>query len=177
MPRKAKDPVVVGWREHVALPEWGSKRLKAKIDTGARTSAIHVGALEELPDGRVRFDVVVRETPRLRTTRVTATPVRRTTVKPSSGHRQERLVFRTRLEIGPISRDIELSLVSRKGMLCRMLVGRLGLPKDVLVDSHRMYLHGGRATKKAKRLTKTGKAKRAKLACKTEKPVRKAKRA
>ncbi|MCB1151142.1 ATP-dependent zinc protease [bacterium] len=141
MPRKPKDPVVVGWREFVALPEWGIPRLKAKVDTGARTSAIHVGALEELPDGRVRFQVVVRETPNLRTTWVEATPVRRATVKPSSGVRQERLVFRTRMEIGPIARDIELSLVSRKGMLCRMLVGRLALPAHVLVSPVHKYLH------------------------------------
>ncbi|HPF35164.1 MAG TPA: RimK/LysX family protein [Candidatus Krumholzibacteria bacterium] len=141
MPRKPKDPVVVGWREFVALPEWGIPRLKAKVDTGARTSAIHVGALEELPDGRVRFQVVVRETPNLRTTWVEATPVRRATIKPSSGVRQERLVFRTRMEIGPIARDVELSLVSRKGMLCRMLVGRRALPAHVLVSPVRKYLH------------------------------------
>lgn len=140
MPRKPKDPVVLGWREFVSLPEWGIDRLKAKVDTGARTSAIHVGRLEELPDGRVRFEVVVRETPNLRTTWVEATPVRRSSVKPSSGLRQQRLVFRTRLEIGPIARDIELSLVSRKGMLCRMLVGRRALPAHVLVSPSRKYL-------------------------------------
>lgn len=141
MARKSKDPVVIGWREFVALPEWGITRLKAKIDTGARTSAIHVGALEELPDGRVRFEVVVREKPRLRTTVVEATPVRRSTVKPSSGAKQQRLVFRTRMVIGSIERVIELSLVSRKGMLCRMLVGRLALPPHVLVSPSRKYLH------------------------------------
>lgn len=143
MVRKPKEPVVVGWREIVALPEWGIKRLKAKIDTGARTSAIHVGDLEELPDGRVRFEVVVKEKPELRTTVVEARPVRRSTVKPSHGVRQERLVFRTRLEIGPVSREIELSLVSRKGMLCRMLVGRTALPAHVMVSPTRKYLHGG----------------------------------
>jgi len=141
MPKRTKEPVVVGWREYVALPDWGIPRLKAKIDTGARTSAIHVGALEELPDGRVRFEVVVRESPKLRTTLVEATPVRRTTIKPSSGVRQQRLVFRTRMEIGPITREIELSLVSRKGMLCRMLVGRRALPAYVLVSPVRKYLH------------------------------------
>lgn len=140
MSRKPKDPVIVGWREFVALPDWGIKRLKAKIDTGARTSAIHVGALEELPGGKVRFEVVVREKPNLRTTFVEATPVRRTNVKPSSGARQQRLVFRTRMEIGSIQRDIELSLVSRKGMLCRMLVGRMALPSYVLVHPTKKYL-------------------------------------
>ena len=137
---KNKEPLVIGWREFVDLPEWGITRLKAKIDTGARTSAIHVGALEELADGRVRFEIVIREKPKLRTTMVEATPVRRSRVKPSSGKRQERLVFRTRLKLGSIEREIELSLVSRKGMLCRMLVGRLALPSQVLVSPGRKYL-------------------------------------
>lgn len=140
MARKPKDPVIVGWREFVALPEWGITRLKAKIDTGARTSAIHVGDLEELPDGRVRFEIVVREKPNLRTTMVEATPVRGANVKSSSGHKQKRLVFKTRLVLGEIDREIELSLVSRKGMLCRMLVGRLALPSHVLVRPSRKYL-------------------------------------
>ena len=143
MAKKLKEPVLVGWRELVALPDWGIKRLKAKIDTGARTSALHVGLVEELPDGRVRFEVVVREKPELRTTVVEARPVRRTTVKPSHGRKQERLVFRTLMQVGPISREIELSLVSRKGMLCRMLVGRTALPSHVLVSPGRKYLHGG----------------------------------
>ena len=141
MARTPKEPVIVGWREFVALPEWGIPRLKAKIDTGARTSSIHVGQLEELPGGRVRFEVVVREKPKLRTQYIEATPVRRSIVKPSSGVPQERLVFRTTLKMGPIEREIELSLVSRKGMLCRMLVGRLALPSHVLVSPTRKYLH------------------------------------
>lgn len=141
MARAKKEPVIIGWREFVDLPEWGITRLKAKIDTGARTSAIHVSDLLELPDGRVQFQVVIKEKPKLRTMTVEAVPVRRTTIKPSSGVRQERLVFRTRMTIGPISRDIELSVVSRKGMLCRMLVGRRGLPTYAVVSPSRKYLH------------------------------------
>ena len=148
MAKKTGNPVVVGWREFAALPEWGIPRIKAKIDTGARTSALHVGKLEELPDGRVRFEVVVRETPKLRTTLVEAQAVKRTIVKPSSGEKQERLVFRTRLVIGPIERDVELSLVSREGMLCRMLVGRTALGDGVFVNPARKYLHGGPKVRK-----------------------------
>jgi hypothetical protein len=141
MPPRAKEPVIVGWREFVSLPEWGIKRLKAKVDTGARTSSIHVSDLEELPGGKVRFKVVIREKPKLRTKYVVATPVRRSTVKPSSGIKQERLVFKTALRIGPFERQVELSLVSRKGMLCRMLVGRTALPSHFLVSPTRKYLH------------------------------------
>lgn len=141
MSARKTESIVFGWREFVALPDWDITRLKAKLDTGARTSAIHVGAIEHLPDGRVRFDVVVREKPDLRTRSVVAEPIRRSRVKPSHGATQERIVCRTRLRIGPCEHEIEISLVSRKGMLCRMLVGRLGLPPGGLVDPRRKYLH------------------------------------
>ena len=148
MSKKNAPPVVVGWREIVALPAWDIPGVKAKVDTGARTSAIHVGEIEELPDGRVRFEVVVREKPRLRTRTVEARPVRKAIVKPSHGRVQERWVCRTTVRIGPIEREVELSLVCRKGMLCRMLVGRRALPDNVLVDPGRKYLHGGVRLKK-----------------------------
>jgi len=53
------DPLVIGWTEYVELPDWGVKRLRAKVDTGARSSALHVENIEELPRGRVRFDIVL----------------------------------------------------------------------------------------------------------------------
>ena len=80
-----------------------------------------------------------------------ATVVRRTRVKSSFGARQDRLVVRTRLKLGPIEKTIELSLVSRRDMHCRMLLGRKALEPDILVDSGRRYVHGlrprGRGTR------------------------------
>lgn len=131
-------PLVIGWREYIDLPEWGVMRIRAKIDTGARTSAIHVEDLEELPDGRMRFEVIVSEKP-LKTVTVEARPVRRSTVKPSSGQRQRRFVFRTTMVMGPVEHEIELSLVSRENMLNRILVGRKALPSHVLVNPNRTY--------------------------------------
>jgi hypothetical protein len=131
-------PTVIGWREYIDLPEWGITNLRAKIDTGARTSAIHVENLEPLGDGRMRFDVVVSEKP-FKTVTVEASPVRRATVKPSSGRRQRRHVFRTTMVIGPLSQEVELSLVSRESMLNRVLVGRKALPAGVLVNPNRTY--------------------------------------
>lgn len=131
---------MVGWRERVSLPSWGVRRVRAKIDTGARTSAIHVGEIEELEDGRLRFEVVTRERPNRRAVWVVAESVRESVVKPSSGERQSRPVVRTVMELGGIEREIDLSLVCRRGMLCRMLVGRNALGDRFVVDPERKYL-------------------------------------
>lgn len=139
----ARDPQhdtrpILGWRERIDIPGWGIRGVRAKIDTGARTSAIHVDGIEAVGNDRVRFEVVVREQPR-RTVAVEADVVRWATVRPSSGRAQQRPVVRARLRIGPIERQVEVSLVSRKGMLCRMLVGRLAL-EGMLVDPTQRYL-------------------------------------
>jgi hypothetical protein len=136
-----KQLTMVGWREQIALPDWGISRIRAKIDTGARTSAIDVATIEHLDDGRVRFEVVRRQRPDRRTKWIVAEPVRSTVIKPSSGHRQERVVCRTRMRLGAIEHEIEVSLVCRKSMLCRMLVGRSALADFFCVDPSRKYLH------------------------------------
>jgi len=124
----------VGWRERVDIPAWGLRRVRAKIDTGARTSAIDVAQIEELGDGRIRFEVVSRTRPERVTKWVEATPVRTSVVKPSHGVPQERHVCQTVIRIGELSLDVEISLVCRKGMLCRMLIGRTALAGAVVVD-------------------------------------------
>ncbi|CAN0565185.1 unnamed protein product, partial [Laminaria digitata] len=57
------EPIVIGWREKIDLPEWGLMRVRAKTDTGARTSAIDVADIEELGDGKIRFRVVYHHDP------------------------------------------------------------------------------------------------------------------
>lgn len=139
MGERAGELWVAGWRERVTLPGWGVSRVRAKLDTGARTSAIHVGHLEYLPGGRVRFEVVFRERPVRRTAWVESEVVRESVVKPSSGERQVRPVCRVLMRLGPVAREIELGLVAREGMLCRMLVGRSALA-GVCVDPSRKYV-------------------------------------
>ncbi len=146
------DPPVlttVGWREGVRLPDWGVRRIKAKIDTGARTSAIHVGELELRDDDTARFEVVIHEKPQRETVWVEADLVREAVVKPSSGQRQRRPVVRTTMQLGGIRTQIELTLVCRKGMLCRMLVGRTALAGTYVVDPSKTYLHGRPKKRKA----------------------------
>lgn len=142
--------VRVGWRERVELPAWGVVIDRAKIDTGARTSALHVATIEEIEGGRVRFEIVVREAERggvARTGRsgretawAEAVVVRWAVVKPSSGRRQRRPVVRTTVRIGEIEVEGEVGLVRRRGMLCPMLVGRTMLRGLVVVDPRRTYV-------------------------------------
>ncbi|USO00247.1 MAG: ATP-dependent zinc protease [Phycisphaeraceae bacterium] len=131
---------VIGWRERVDLPEWGLRRVRAKIDTGARTSAIDVAQVEDLGDGRIRFEVVGRKGGTPRTVWVEARPVRTSVVKPSHGETQERYVCLTPIRIGALEREVEISLVCRKHMLCRMLIGRLAVGGLATVDPARKYV-------------------------------------
>ncbi|MEO1235307.1 MAG: RimK/LysX family protein [Planctomycetota bacterium] len=140
-PPDAEALVTVGWKERVRLPDWGVRGLKAKIDTGARTSSIHVAELEIRDDDTARFEVVVREKPNRQTVWVEAPLVRHTVVKPSSGERQERPVVETTLVLGGLRFPIEATLVCRRGMLCRMLVGRTALADRFAVDPAHTYLH------------------------------------
>lgn len=142
------EKIVIGWREIVELPDWGLSGVLAKADTGARSSAIDVSHLEELPGERVRFEVV---TGRERTVRriVEASIVRRTRVRSSFGQGHDRLFVETEVRVAGRRFRTELGLVNRESMLCRMLLGRRSLERSFLVDPGRCYVHGRRKRKKA----------------------------
>lgn len=133
------EPIVIGFVERVDLPEWGILRLRGKVDTGARTSALHVSNIREIGGGRVRFDVRLHRKKTDRTVHVEAKIRRRGRVKASSGEVQTRIFVSTTLKIGPIERDIEVSLVDREKMIFRFLIGRSALGR-ILVDANRRYV-------------------------------------
>lgn len=135
-----KNKILIGWREKIDLPAWGVKSLRAKIDSGARTSAIDVDQIQMLPDGRVRFDVVLSNKHRRRRKWITAALVRTTRVRSSNGDRDTRYVVATTLRLGGLDRVVEFTLVRREDMLCRMLIGRSALSRHYLVDVSRTYL-------------------------------------
>jgi len=150
--RRKPDPVVIGWAESVDLPDWGVEDLLAKIDTGATTSALHVENIEELPRDRVVFDVVVHRTKRDRRMRVTARITRHGTVTSSNGHRTKRIFVKTTLVLGPISREIEVSLADRSTMTHRMLIGRSALVGPIRIDvNHRMLVSDAHRQRRAHR--------------------------
>jgi hypothetical protein len=131
---------LIGTVEQVDLPEWGIESLPAKIDTGARSSALHVENIEVLGDGRVRFDVRLHRKKRTRRVHVVATIARQSRVRPSSGHSELRFFVKTTVRIGPVEREVELSLVDRERMLYRMLLGRTTVATDFLIDAGGRYL-------------------------------------
>lgn len=143
-----KDQVIIGWREAVDIPEWNIKRLHAKIDTGACNSAVHATNIKRLDDDHVQFTVVVRLRPVRRVRKCIGRIVREAAIKPSTGETQERILVSTTVVIGDIEREIEMSLVSRDGMRCRMLIGRAAL-SGILVDPEKKYLLTDPPKKKA----------------------------
>jgi hypothetical protein len=136
-----------GWCELVDLPAWGITRLRAKADTGARTSSLHVENLVELPHRRVAFEVILHRRRVDRRVRVEAPVVRTSRVKSSNGVSSLRHVVRTTILIGPVEREIELNLVDRGEMIHRMLLGRSAL-SGMVVEVDSQYLLGRRPRRK-----------------------------
>lgn len=138
MAKKREDRVrpthVIGYLEAVALPDWGIDSILAKSDTGAKSSAIDVRSIEEMEGDRVRFEVVARREPEEHVW-VEAPIVRRTSVRSSFGRSKDRLMVRALLRMGNVEKEVELGLVGRKNMRCRMLLGRTTLEDTFLVDS------------------------------------------
>lgn len=143
---------IAGWREFVSFPEWDVEHIEAKLDTGARTSAIHVEDVKKISSNRVRFHLVTSRKKPFKHVAVTADLVRLSRIRSSTGHAQERYVVATTVKLGLIKRRIELSLVGRDKMLCRMLIGRTALD-GILVNSTEKYLLGDhRKLKKTRKL-------------------------
>lgn len=135
--------LAVGWREWLALPDLGIPAIRVKIDTGARSSALHVDAFELfVRNGRdwVRFDLQ----PGIDHHQVQCESaiLDRREVTDSGGHRTERVFILTTLALGALSFAIEVNLSSRGGMLFPMLLGRTAMAGRVLVDPARSFMLG-----------------------------------
>lgn len=132
-------PLVLGWREWIALPALGIPALKAKIDTGARTSALHASSILELPGDRVRFTVEPAPKHPEITVAIETAIVDRREVTSSNGDQEVRPVIATTIEIAGRTWPIEITLTNRDQMLSRMLLGRQALQHGVLIDPSSRY--------------------------------------
>lgn len=147
MPQDVAGLPVLGWKERASLPEWHISRLRVKLDTGARTSAIHVSRMETvgehdqdgqtlpileltIPLSRVRTDRVAR---------IVAAITGYKSVRDTSAQAELRPVVRTRIVVGPLDREIDITITDRTGMLYRMILGREALGGHALVDPEHAY--------------------------------------
>lgn len=138
-------PIVAGWREWVSLPELGVAWVKAKLDTGARSSAIHGWDIDEFDrDGVpwVTCELHPWQRSDLDAIRIELPVLDRRIVRSSTGHEEERLVVSTTIRV--VGRDLqgELTLANRDDMGFRMLVGREAMRGTLLVDPGRSYVGG-----------------------------------
>ncbi|MGK0309637.1 MAG: hypothetical protein ACJAT5_000070 [Lentimonas sp.] len=133
---------IIGWKESIDLPDWGIRDITAKADTGARRSAIDVQNIKELSGKCVQFDIALHRNNRDFTQTITAPIAHQTHVRSSNGQQHERYFVETRIKIASKVKTIELSLVDRKNMSCRMLLGRKALEGSFLVDSQQTHLTG-----------------------------------
>jgi len=154
MTKAKREKAVIGWREWVALPDFGVDRVKAKIDTGARTSAIHAFEIRPFDrDGEkyVHFLLHPVQHHRQPVVECEAKLVDERVVTSSNGKQEHRYVIETALKLGEETWPIEITLTNRDEMGFRMLLGRAAVRRRFVVDPGSSFkLSGRRASKKIK---------------------------
>lgn len=145
--RSDKNIALLGWREWVSLPGLGVEHIKAKVDTGARTSALHAFETELYHERGVK-QVRFKLHPWQKRTDIeqvcTAEVIDKRMVSDSGGHRERRLVIATEVCLGDHCWPIEITLTSRDNMQFRMLLGRTAIRGLYAVDPAASYLVGAK---------------------------------
>ena len=143
-PKPAKDdqPAIIGWREKVSLPQLGVGAFSAKIDTGARSAALHATSIER-DDHHVTFVLPLPK--RHHHCRLPLKGLRR--IKSSNGHIETRAVVETDVKIGATTLRMEITLTARTDMGVAMLLGRSSIGHDFLVHPTKTNILSARKRK------------------------------
>jgi len=147
-PDTSLDPTdlpIIGWREWVGLPELGIPQIKAKVDTGARSSSLHAFDIEPFKRRRatwVRFSIHPIQRRSDHIVEVEAEVVEYRSVRSSNGKSSQRPVISTAVELLGFTWPIELTLAGRDEMGFRMLLGREAFRRRFVVDAGRSYCGG-----------------------------------
>lgn len=144
---KARERPVIGWREWVLLPDWLDIPVHAKIDSGARTSAIHSFGTRRFSDrGAPHVEFLLHPLQRRAEPEVACVaPIKdERWVRSSNGEAEKRIVVETVARLGPVDWPIELTLASRDVMGFRMLLGREAIRRRFLIDPGRSYRQSSR---------------------------------
>lgn len=144
-PAAAQSKLIIGWREWVTFPDFGGVRVKAKIDTGARTSALHASDITPFEkDGQrmVAFDIHPRPGSIEPAVSCVAPLIAYRRIRNSGGQDTFRYIIKTSIDIGNQIWPIEISLTRRDRLQLRMLLGRTALGNRYLIDPVKSYLYG-----------------------------------
>jgi hypothetical protein len=143
-PENVALPLTIGRREFLTFVDWPVRRIRAKIDTGAYSSALDVAGYEvQERDGRphaARVQLALSRKHPERVIEVEAPVVRMTVVRNSGGVPEHRPVIETTVRLGPVTKRIQITLTRRHGMRFRMLLGRQAIAADFVVDVAKKYL-------------------------------------
>ena len=137
---------LLGWREWVSLPALGLEHIKAKVDTGARTSCLHAFRVRGFRKSGllwVRFGMHPDQGSTARVVECEARVIDRRAVTDSGGHTQQRYVIESEIVAGEFTWPAEITLTNRDTMRFRMLIGRTAMKGRFLVDPARSFLAGG----------------------------------
>lgn len=141
--RRKRELMVIGWREWLSLPELGIERIKAKIDSGARTSALHAFAIRPFKhEGEhfIQFKLHPIQRSAEQAIECTARVQDIRWVTDSGGHRERRYVIKTPITMGARTWLIEVTLTNRDIMNFRMLLGRTAMRRRVMVNPAASFL-------------------------------------
>ncbi len=139
------DKVIVGSEEWCSFPQLGLHAIKARVDSGAKTSALHavnISPFQKDEENWVKFDINPIQKNTKTVIHCQAPLVDKRIVKSSSGFREQRYVIRTGIQIGETHWEVELTLTNRDSMGFRMLLGREAMSGRILVDPEQKYVLG-----------------------------------